>query len=222
MRLRPLVPSDDYSGATPLGGPRHVADDVTGSQCSPDRLTYVSIIFARLDPTGTDHDALVKFMTGHEFPFHMRPRPRAEDIETAISEGDYRDEDNDSFWIDHSEFGRVGFDRLEDLSDPTPLFDLRLAESFRGRGLGTQVLRELTDHVFSTMSRVNRFEGQTREDNLPMRKTFLRCGWIKEAHYREAWPVEGGAPVASVGYGITRHDWETGQVTPFIWEDLRH
>jgi RimJ/RimL family protein N-acetyltransferase len=53
-----------------------------------------------------------------------------------------------------------------------------------------------------------------------MRKTFLRCGWLKEAHYREGWPVDGGAPVASVAYSIIRRDWQTGQTTTFIWEDL--
>lgn len=69
------------------------------------------------------------------------------------------------------------------------------------------------------MPDVNRFEGQTREDNTAMRKTFLRCGWLKEAHYREGWPVDGGKPVASVAYSIIRHDWETGQTTTFMWED---
>jgi len=70
------------------------------------------------------------------------------------------------------------------------------------------------------MPEVNRFEGQTREDNIAMRKTFLRCGWLKEAHDREGWPVDGGATVASVAYSIIRRDWDTGQTTTFIWEDL--
>ncbi len=49
---------------------------------------------------------------------------------------------------------------------------------------------------------------------------FQRCGWLKEAHYREGWPVEGAESVASVAYAILRRDWETGQTTTFIWEDL--
>ena len=57
-------------------------------------------------------------------------------------------------------------------------------------------------------------------DHLAMRRTFLRCGWLKEAHYREGWPVEGGTPVASVAYAILRRDWESGTTTPFVWEDL--
>lgn len=70
------------------------------------------------------------------------------------------------------------------------------------------------------MPKVNRFEGQTREDNIAMRKTFVRCGWLKEAHYREGWPVDEGSPLASIAYGILRRDWETGQTTLFDWDDL--
>lgn len=180
----------------------------------------MSIAFTRLDPVGADHDALVEFMTRNEFPFHVRTHPRAEDIEILIGKGAYRDEDNDSFWIDHEELGRIGFLRLEDLSDEDPLFDLRLDTPFRGRGLGVQILRAASDHVFRTMPSVNRFEGQTREDNLAMRKTFLRGGWVKEAHYREGWPVDGGTPLASVAYSMLRRDWEPGQTTALVWDDL--
>lgn len=179
----------------------------------------MTVTFNRLDPKGSDHDALVRFMTRNQFPFHVRSQPTREDVEAAIAEGDYRDEDNDSFWIEHADLGRIGFFRLEDLSEGAPLFDLRLDSAYRGRGLGVEVLPAATDHVFTTLD-VNRFEGQTREDNIAMRKVFLRCGWLKEAHYREGWPVEGAAPVASVAYAILRRDWETGLTTTLVWEDL--
>ena len=180
----------------------------------------MSILFTRLDPVGHDRTALIDFMTRNHFPFHGHPHPTRAQVETAIDDGAYRDEDNDSFWIDHSEHGRIGFFRLEDLSDGDPVFDLRLEGAARGRGLGKDVLTAATRHVFSTLPEVNRFEGQTREDNIAMRKTFLRCGWVKEAHYREAWPVTGGTPVASVAYAILRRDWETGKTTTFEWEDF--
>ncbi len=53
------------------------------------------------------------------------------------------------------------------------------------------------------MSDVNRSEGQTREDNTAMRKTFLRCGWLKEAHYREDWP--GGRRRTGCLSGLQHH-----------------
>ena len=180
----------------------------------------MSIALTRLDPVGADRGALIDFMTRNDFPFHGRHHPQAAEVEALISKGAYRDEDNDSFWIDHGELGRLGFLRLEDLSDGDPLFDLRLDAPFHGRGLGVQVLRAVTDHVFTTMPSVNRFEGQTREDNVAMRRTFLRSGWVKEAHYREGWPVEGGTPLASVAYSILRRDWESGETTTFLWDDL--
>ena len=67
---------------------------------------------------------------------------------------------------------------------------------------------------------ISRFEGQTREDNIAMRKVMLRAGFVKEAHYREGWPVEGAAPQASVAYAILRRDWGSGTTTSFVWEDL--
>lgn len=184
------------------------------------RVGNMSITLARIDPVGHDRDELVDFMTRNEFPFHVYSRPTREQVQASISEGAYRDEDNDSFWVDHADHGRVAFFRLEDLSEETPLFDLRVDGQFRNRALGEQILRTATHHVFTTMQSVNRFEGQTREDNIAMRKTFLRCGWIKEAHYRESWPTDSGTLLASVAYGILRRDWETGNTTTFEWEDL--
>ncbi|WP_256842603.1 GNAT family N-acetyltransferase [Ornithinimicrobium cryptoxanthini] len=180
----------------------------------------MTVTLVRLNPTGSDGAELVDFMTRNEFPFHVRHRPTQEQVEAAITDGAFRNEDNDSFWVEHDELGRVGFFRLEDLTDGAPLFDLRLDASFRGQGLGQEILRVAADHVFTTMPEVIRFEGQTREDNIAMRKTFLRCGWVKEAHYRQGWPVEGGEPVASVAYGLLRQDWERGRTTTFVWEDL--
>lgn len=180
----------------------------------------MSINLVRLDAVEDDHEALVDFMTRNEFRFHGSKRLTRETVEAAIAKGAYRSEDDDSFWVDHTEHGRIGFARFEDLRDPTPMFDVRLDGEFRGRGLGVDVLRALTEHVFTTLPGTNRFEGQTREDNIAMRKTFLRCGWVKEAHYREGWPVQGGSPVASVAYSILRRDWETGKTTTFVWEDL--
>lgn len=180
----------------------------------------MAITLTRLDPTGADREALVAFMTTNEFPFHVRHRVTAEQVAEAIDDGAYRDEDNDSYWIDDDQHGRVGFFRFEDLSDHAPLFDLRLDGSVRGRGLAADVLRTAADHVFATMPEVTRFEGQTREDNVAMRRTFVRCGWAQEAYYREAWPVDDGAPLASVAYGLLRRDWESGTVTPVLWDPI--
>ncbi len=180
----------------------------------------MSTSLRRLDPTGADRAALITFMTSNSFPFHVRETLTVEMVEQAIRDGAYRDEDNDSYWVEHADLGRIGFLRLEDLTDQAPLIDLRLDGSVRGRGLGAAAVRAATELVFGTMPEVNRLEGQTREDNLAMRRTFVRCGWLKEAHYREGWPVEGGTPVASVAYGILRRDWETGTTTTFDWDDL--
>ncbi|MGO1315942.1 MAG: GNAT family N-acetyltransferase [Cellulomonadaceae bacterium] len=179
----------------------------------------MSIDFAPLDVRGSDRDRLIDFLTSHEYPFHVVARPDRARIEHAIAEGAYDDEDHQALWV-RRDGQTVGVVVLEDLSEDAPLFDLRLATEARGQGLGVPVLRALTDWVFTTFPAVDRFEGQTREDNTAMRKTFLRAGFLKEAHYRRGWPVQGGEPLASVAYAILRDDWRTGTTTSFVWEDL--
>ena len=179
----------------------------------------MEITFNRLDDRGGDRSVLVEFLTGHEFPFHATRHPARADVERSVDDGRFGDADHASYWID-TDAGRIGLVVLIDLTDDAPLFDLRLATEHRGNGYGADVLRALTTHVFTTMPAVTRLEGQTREDNLAMRRTFVRAGFVKEAHYRDGWPVENGPPLASVGYGILRRDWLSGRTTPVVWDDL--
>jgi RimJ/RimL family protein N-acetyltransferase len=113
---------------------------------------------------------------------------------------------------------------IDDLGDipsgGNPVFDLRFAEAHRGRRLGVPVLRGLTELVFARWPDVSRFEGHTREDNLAMRATFRRAGWVKEAYHRDGWTVDGAGRLASVGYAVLRRDWESGTTTPVVWDDL--
>jgi RimJ/RimL family protein N-acetyltransferase len=166
-----------------------------------------------------DADELRAFLTSNAFPFHMRPRPTAADVDARIADGDFAGPEHEALWVEAAGSGRVGLVVLDDLEDPGVMFDLRLAEAARGRGLGVPVLRALTAHVFRTYPHVTRFEGQTREDNRAMRRTLVRAGFVKEAHYRDGWPVAGAAPRASVGYGILRRDHEAGTTTPVVWDD---
>jgi RimJ/RimL family protein N-acetyltransferase len=119
---------------------------------------------------------------------------------------------------------RVGIAVIDDLDDVAeggnPVLDLRLAESHRGRGVGVLVLRALTELVFARWPDVTRFEGQTRDDNVAMRAAFGRAGWVKEAIYRDAWPVEGAPARPAIGYAVLRRDWESGTTTPVVWDDM--
>ena len=53
-----------------------------------------------------------------------------------------------------------------------------------------------------------------------MRRTFQSAGFVTEAHYREAWPVDGGAVLGSVAFAILRRDWQSGTTTPVDWDDF--
>ncbi|ONI62865.1 hypothetical protein CSIV_15580 [Microbacterium sp. CSI-V] len=174
----------------------------------------MSLHLTPLAAAGADRDDLVTFLTRNVFPFHVRPRTTAGQAGAAIDAGRWGDDEIETFWIDDEERGRVGVVRLDDLADATAMVDLRLGEQHRGFGLGAAALTAATDRVFREHPGVIRLEGQTRADNIAMRRTFERCRWVLEAHYRDGWPVADREPVASVAYSVLRRDWANGTTTP--------
>ena len=161
----------------------------------------------------TDPDAFAEFIvTNAPWPFHVRPTPTAEQIAQAWADGAYNGQASRTFWA-LDDGSRAGIVTVSDLTDDTPMLDLRLAPLARGRGLGVAALREVTAWVFTELPDIFRFEGTTRADNVAMHKTFERCGFVREAYYRQSWPSSEQLHDAA-GYAILRTDWETGTTTP--------
>ncbi|MFG2561489.1 GNAT family N-acetyltransferase [Streptomyces sp. NPDC048496] len=166
----------------------------------------------------SDADPLIRFLTGESWPFHGVSAVDQETARQWIAEGRFENEENRSFWIVDGE-ETAGLVRLMDLADDTPLFDLRIRAGHRGRGIGVQAVTWLTRYLFEEFPEVRRIEGTTRQDNRPMRRVFLRCGYAKEAHYRDAWPAQDGTFHDTVGYAILRSDWLAGSVNVPEWND---
>jgi len=152
----------------------------------------VAIELSPVDVRGEDREALVEFLTSGPWPFHVRTRPTREQVDGDIDGGRY--DDAEALWA-LADGTRIGLAVLEDVGDDTPTLDPRLVPAVRGRGLGLQVLRAVTDHVFTDHPTARRLEAMTREDNVPMRRALLRAGFVKEAHHRESWANGGTIPV---------------------------
>ena len=170
-----------------------------------------------------ERERLARLLTTIDVPFHVAGTPDLDSARARVASGSWggpadTDGDHRAFWI-RSGSDVVGTLRLDDLTDDAPMFDLRLHRDARGRGLGTAALAALADEVFGSYGAVDRIEGQTREDNLPMRRAFGKSGWTKEAHYRRGWPIDGAEPVASVAYALLRSEWMTGERVPLVWDD---
>ncbi len=180
----------------------------------------MGIALVDMDPSGMDRRDLAAFFARNRFPFDAVPATTAEKALARIDRGDFDQNGVTSLWIVDDAGTRLGMVELCALGERSPWFEMRLDGRYRGHGLGPEILREITRRVFTTHPEAVRVEGRTREDNIAMRQTFVRCGFVKEAHFREAWPVEGGAPRAGVVYSILRRDWESGAMTPVRFEDL--
>ena len=162
---------------------------------------------------------MADFLCGETWPYHAPPAaPGRQGVLDDVAVGVYDDRFVQSFWID-DDGSRIGLVRLFDLGDPTPMFDLRLAAQVRDRGLGREALRWLTAYLFTEFPSVKRIEATTRADNRAMRRVLRQCGYVKEAHYRAAWPAADNVTHDAVGYAILHSDWVSGSVTAPAWDD---
>jgi RimJ/RimL family protein N-acetyltransferase len=186
----------------------------------------VDLQFVPISDSEAEAAALAEFLVGDEWPFHGNTRPSRETVERWLAAGRFTGPGVRSFWIRSTEDdatsemplklaeATVGIVTLRDLADPTPVFDLRLRSAHRGHGFGSAAVRWLTDYLFTEFPQIRRIEGHTRRDNLAMQHVLERCGFVREAHHRQAWPGSDGSVHDSFGYAILRQDWLSGDITP--------
>ncbi|MDX1512076.1 MAG: GNAT family protein [Nitriliruptorales bacterium] len=99
---------------------------------------------------------------------------------------------------------RTGTDGVADI-------ELRIAQAYRGQGVGREVLRQLADHHFAANPRVVRMFGRAHELNVPMQRAFNAAGFRMEARYRESFRQADGTFASEWGYALTRADWAAGR-----------
>jgi RimJ/RimL family protein N-acetyltransferase len=159
-------------------------------------------------------ERFVAFFSTQNFPLHLRTTWTREEIEQRIASGAYDDCDVRGVVVDDA---TVGFVVIEGATQSVAMLDLRLADDWRNRGVGTHALRLASDHVFTDLP-AERLEGVTREDNVAMRHVFRSCGFVLESYYRSGWAVH--PPLASLGYARLKADWERDVVTPVPWDEV--
>ncbi|HEV8244455.1 MAG TPA: GNAT family N-acetyltransferase, partial [Polyangiaceae bacterium] len=103
----------------------------------------------------SDVELLATWISGEVWPYHARAR---------VDAGWFRDNSAQSFfgsgarsfWITAPDSAPLGVVRVFDLSDMTPLVDLRVAEAARGQGIGTVALGWIIRFVFETFAETQR------------------------------------------------------------------
>lgn len=167
---------------------------------------------------------IIHILLNNPWEFHSGNNLTEEQIIKRIDSGFYHSKDVKTFFL--SELDEIiGFIRIFDLGEDrfdseTPLFDIRIKKDCRGKGLGSKAVTLAIEYVFTNYPNKNRFEATTRYDNIGMRKVLEKCGFVKEAHYRQSWPDKSNVLVDTVGYGILRSDWENKIKTAVNWNDM--
>ncbi|MEY3901750.1 MAG: hypothetical protein RL189_1056 [Pseudomonadota bacterium] len=150
---------------------------------------------------------VVTFISSQLWPYHAMTRPSEEDVyamSLALPE-------TASYWVEEDgvRVGLIRLQELDDIGDGSPMFDLRLSEVARGRGVGRTALGLLCDLAFSCWPELHRIEGTTRDDNVAMQRVFEVCGFQREGRLRETWPTSEGLWHDTLVYGLLRQDWSS-------------
>lgn len=186
-------------------------------------MTFTEIILTEYE--NSEKENLINFISSGYWLFHSTPRISREKLIKQFDDGYFTGKGQKTFLIKNINSNiLIGVIRLFDLGestddDETPLFDIKIKEEFRCKGTGKKAVNWLTDFVFTNYPNKLRFEATTRIDNIAMRRVLEFCGFLKEAHYRQAWTDSVGNRYDCAGYGILRTDWETKTITPVKWYD---
>ena len=169
-----------------------------------------------------EKEALFAWLNSEAWPFHGSITLAHDEFDKRWDDGYYMGDHAQAFWI--MEAGeRIGYIRPFDLTNVhptgTPLFDIRIKEKHRRRGVGKETTKWVVDWIFTNYPNVLHVGGSTRYDNWGMRRIFEATGFAQESHWRKVWPRHDGVMVDGTGYSITRSDWENGTVTPPDWNN---
>lgn len=151
-----------------------------------------------------DASAVARFLTENHWPYHAVANPSGAQAGSVMVAAD----DIASFWVYAGDeaIGLIRLLDLDDVDDGSPQFDLRIAESHRGRGIGRHAVRWLTDHLFTTYPQLHRIEATTRGDNMAMRAVLVHAGYRLEGRFVEAWTNGDGTRSDALTYAILSHE----------------
>lgn len=173
-------------------------------------IKKIEVILLRIRKFVDENEELVDLLCSNYWPFHSNQILNRTTIRRAVERGYYAD-GRETFWITLDE-QKVGIIIIDDIEDTIPLFDLRLTEKARGKGIGVKSLLWLKDYLYGEKKKL-RIEGYTRADNLAMRKCFTNAGFVKEGYLRNAWENENGTVTDAVLYASIYGDWKENKIT---------
>lgn len=162
------------------------------------------LIFAEIN-AGLEADAVATFLVSSTWPFHALP------VLTPAQAREIRlgpPSEIRSFWIFENRVpaGLIRVFDLEDAAHGSVLFDLRMADEFRGRGIGRAAVAWLVTTLFTEYPLLHRIEANTRFDNRAMRRVLETCGFVLEGMLRQTWRGADGTRHDTALYGRLRSD----------------
>lgn len=111
-------------------------------------------------------------------------------------------------WMPENRYaGTIKLDKITDANRSAEMGIMLGEKDLWGHRIGEKAFRILMRYAFETM-RLHRIWGGTAENNLRMKRLFLKCGFLEEGLLRDCSYFEGKY-YGSYRFSILRTEWET-------------
>ena len=159
----------------------------------------------------SDLSALHNLLSSNNWPYHDIQKPDEDFIASKSEEYFLNNSVKTIVYVDENNHisGYIRFYGIEDLDTDSPLFDIRVSEFSRGKGIGTQLVKEGLKLIFNHYKNIRRVEANTREDNIIMQRLLENIGFTQEARYRKCAKLLDGTYVDIFGYAILREEFKS-------------
>jgi RimJ/RimL family protein N-acetyltransferase len=103
--------------------------------------------------------------------------------------------------------GYIHFDQIKNTNIDAPSFTVCVDKNSQGMGIGKNLVKNGVVYIFDKYNHIRRIYAQTREDNIPMIKTFESLGFRQEARHKKEWPIRTtGEYIDTLGYAILKEE----------------
>ena len=145
---------------------------------------------------------LKEFLTSQTWEFYEEEQITEESFNTKMSKNHFRNDSTKTYlcYENGCLLGCMRYFDLENVDDDFPMFDIKIHESSRGKGVGTFLLNQTLGLIFKEYSNIFRIEATTREDNVAMQKLFEKCGFNIWGKSSKSWKKNSGEFVSTFHY----------------------
>lgn len=156
----------------------------------------------------THIEDLKKFLSSQVWKFYEEENISITSINNKLEKNHFLNTKTKTYlcYENNELLGMIRYFDLEDIDDEIPMFDIKVNEKSRGKGIGTYLLLNSLKIIFEKYSKIQKIEATTREDNIAMQKLFEKCNFKLWGKSSKSWKTLTGDFMQTYHYELLKEN----------------